>query len=79
MIGTVTGVMIGVIICVLLKKYQFIKLPPDVYYIDRLPVMLSFNDIILVTAVSIIITLLSTIYPATRVSKFNPVEIIRYG
>ena len=78
-IGTAAGLLLGVILCLLLKKYQFIQLPPDIYYINKLPVLLSFNDIISVSVLSLAITFMSTIYPAYKAGKLNPVEIIRYG
>ena len=37
-LGTFFGTLGGILLCGLLKKYQFIKLPEDIYYIDRLPV-----------------------------------------
>jgi lipoprotein-releasing system permease protein len=37
-LGTILGLMGGGILCFLLKKYQFIELPSDVYYISTLPV-----------------------------------------
>ena len=63
----------------LLKKYQFIKLPQDIYYIDRLPVKIIFwPDIFLIVAVALLIALVSTIYPAVKASKLKPVEALRY-
>jgi len=79
LIGTLFGVILGIIICFVLQKYQFISLPADVYYVNKLPVKLVFNDIILVVIISIGTTILSTIYPANKLSKLNPIEIIRYG
>ena len=76
--GTITGIMGGVAGCMLLKKYQFIKLPSDVYYISTLPVMMDpfLIGIIAVSAVSI--TFLATLYPSWQASRLDPVEIIRY-
>ncbi|MFH1825600.1 MAG: lipoprotein-releasing ABC transporter permease subunit [Candidatus Firestonebacteria bacterium] len=77
-IGTILGLILGTGTSLLLKKYQFIKLPGDVYYIDYLPVELRIEDIIIVIGVSILLSFLSTIYPAYRASKLDPVEAIRY-
>lgn len=77
-VGTISGLILGVATSLLLKKYQFIKLPGDVYYIDYLPVELRIIDIIIVIGVSILLSFLSTIYPAYRASKLDPVEAIRY-
>jgi lipoprotein-releasing system permease protein len=78
-LGTFFGTAGGLLLCGLLKKYQFIKLPQDIYYIDRLPVSIEFwPDIALIVLSAVIITLVSTIYPARKASSMNPVEALRY-
>lgn len=78
-IGVASGVMIGWFVCLLLKKYQFVKLPADIYYLDHLPVSLSFwPDMALIIAAALAITVLSTIYPALRAGRLNPVDALRY-
>jgi len=77
--GVFFGVMGGVALCTLLKKYQFVKLPQDVYYIDHLPVSIQWwPDIIVIVAAAMAIALVSTIYPALKASRLNPVEALRY-
>ena len=78
-IGTALGVCLGFILCVLLKKYKFIELPGDVYYITTLPVRLEALDVLLISAAAMVISFLSTLYPARQAAKLNPVEAIRYG
>lgn len=77
--GTLAGSVAGVVLCLLLKEYQFIKLPQDIYYIDRLPVALQlWPDVLLIVLAALAITLVSTLYPATKASQLKPVEGLRY-
>ncbi|MFA5356237.1 MAG: ABC transporter permease [Candidatus Omnitrophota bacterium] len=78
-LGILSGALGGIALCGLLKKYQFIKLPQDIYYIDRLPVSIElWPDIALIVLAAIAITLVSTIYPAAKAARFNTVEALRY-
>jgi lipoprotein-releasing system permease protein len=78
-LGTLLGSAGGILLCALLKKYQFIKLPQDIYYIERLPVYIEFwPDIFLIILAAMMITLVSTIYPASRAAGLKPVDALRY-
>jgi len=78
-IGTAAGVFIGTLLCFVQSEYQLVRLPGDVYYITALPVDLKLLDVALVAVCALIITFLATLYPAGQASRFNPVEVIRYG
>ena len=77
-VGTATGFALGLGICFLLKRYQFIKLPPGVYSLDYLPILLQWSDLILVAAGSVLLCFLATLYPAGRAASLEPVEALRY-
>ena len=76
--GTVAGSVLGTLLCYLLRRYEFIRLPSDVYYISTLPVDLSPEILILVGASSILICFLATLYPSRQASLIDPAEAIRY-
>jgi lipoprotein-releasing system permease protein len=78
-IGTSLGVTFGFVLCFLLKRYKFIDLPSDVYYITTLPVQLEALDVFLIASAAMLICFIATIYPAHQASKLNPVDAIRYG
>lgn len=76
--GTFLGTFFGVIVCFLLKKYDFIQLP-DAYPFSTLPVQLETMDVLIISGSAILICFLSTLYPSYKASKMDPVEAIRYG
>ncbi|MBI9081055.1 MAG: lipoprotein-releasing ABC transporter permease subunit [Pseudodesulfovibrio sp.] len=76
--GTLFGFMIGVPVSLLLKKYQFIKLPSNVYPVDYLPVRLEALDMIAIGGAAFLLCFLATIYPARRAAALSPSEALRY-
>jgi len=76
--GTVLGIIGGLILGDVLSRYQFIKLPSDVYPITTLPVKILPMDVILVAVAAALITLLATIYPSWQASKIDPAVALRY-
>ena len=76
-VGTVLGVVLGLLVCGLISQYQF-KLPDGVFLISTVPVRIYLSNFILVALASFVVCLLASIYPARQASKLDPVEIIRY-
>ncbi|MBP8645700.1 MAG: lipoprotein-releasing ABC transporter permease subunit [Syntrophobacteraceae bacterium] len=76
--GTILGLLGGVTLCAILKRYRFIELPRDVYYLSTLPVVLKAFDVFTIALSAILITLLATIYPSRQAAKLDPAEALRY-
>jgi lipoprotein-releasing system permease protein len=77
-VGTVLGITGGGVLCFLLKRYQFVKLPSDVYYISTLPVRVQALDVALIALSAIAISFLATLYPSYQASRLDPAAAIRY-
>ncbi len=77
-LGTCLGTVFGVVICWLLKHYDFIRLP-EAYPFSTLPVQLDPLDVLLIAVSAVFICFVSTLYPSYKASKMNPLEAIRYG
>ncbi|MEO7111524.1 MAG: ABC transporter permease, partial [Polyangiaceae bacterium] len=76
-IGTVFGVTTSLGICIGLKWFG-LRLDPDVYYIDRLPINVDPIDFLIVAIAALSICTLATVYPANAASQLRPVDGLRY-
>ncbi len=77
-IGTGFGLGLGLILCELLRRYKFIELPSDVYYITTMPVRVEPLDVALIVLASLGISLLATLYPSRQAARLDPTEGLRY-
>jgi lipoprotein-releasing system permease protein len=85
-IGTLAGVGLGVLLAmyagditpVLERLFGFQIFDADVYYITRIPSELRGTDVALVAGAALLLTLVSTVYPARRAAATEPAEALRY-
>jgi lipoprotein-releasing system permease protein len=84
--GSVLGVAGGVLLALNLETVvPFIErmagmdlFPADVYYISELPSRLVWSDVGIIGGISLLISLVATLYPSWRASRINPAEALRY-
>jgi lipoprotein-releasing system permease protein len=72
-VGSILGLISGLVWCVLLEKFAF-KLDPQIYYIPALPVKIIPFQIGLSVAVAVLVTFLASIYPALKAAQVEPVD-----
>jgi lipoprotein-releasing system permease protein len=77
-VGTVGGLLLGFGAALALDKYQFIKLDPQVYFIDHLPVSTQPMDVMWIVLASVAIAAIATVYPSVQASRLFPIEAIRH-
>jgi lipoprotein-releasing system permease protein len=76
-VGTGIGLVIGLAVGIGLGRYHLIKLDPQVYFIDHLPVQMRVLDTVLIVVLGVLIATLATLHPAVSASKLYPIEAIR--
>lgn len=76
--GTTIGAILGIAISTVMDHYQVIKLPLDVYFIPYLPFRIRTYDFVMIISTALLISFVSTLYPAVRASRINPSEALRY-
>ncbi|MBC8358915.1 MAG: ABC transporter permease [Candidatus Aminicenantes bacterium] len=77
-IGTASGVILGMIWCWLANAFELIKVPVDIYQISFVPFHIKPFDLILIVGITLLISFLSTLFPSHRASKINPVMALKY-
>ena len=77
-IGTTAGTILGLVIAWALDTFEIIKIPAEVYFVEKLPVSIHATDVVMIVGVSLLIAFLATIYPALQASRLQPVRAIRH-
>ncbi len=78
LLGTASGVLIGVVVCLLQIRYSLFPLDPTVYIIPAIPVELRWTDFFAVVLASMTLSTLASLYPARRAARLLPVDAIRW-
>jgi lipoprotein-releasing system permease protein len=77
-LGTVLGVVIGLVVCFLQMEFGLFPLDPTVYIIPAIPVEIRWTDFVAVAGASMLLSVLASLYPARRAANLLPVEAIRW-
>jgi lipoprotein-releasing system permease protein len=76
-VGTALGVALGGVLIAFLRRYPVVRLPGDVYFIERLPVRPEAGDFAAVILAALLLCLAAALYPAWRAASLEPVDAIR--
>lgn len=75
--GGLMGLGLGFVLTFAAEHFG-IRMNPEVYYIDKLPVHLDPTEFALVGASTVVICLAATLFPAYQASRVRPVDALRY-
>jgi lipoprotein-releasing system permease protein len=76
-LGTGLGVGLGLLTCWAGQRFG-IPLNPDVYYIDKMPVHVEIQSVLLTALAGVIISIAATFYPAFLAARVRPAAGMRH-
>ncbi|MCH7818083.1 MAG: ABC transporter permease [Candidatus Marinimicrobia bacterium] len=75
--GTLFGVLTAYGLGTLQQTMKLITIPPDVYFMDSLPVSMQPEYFIVIGGVAILLCILATLYPSLKASRLTPASALR--
>lgn len=77
--GMLIGNLVGLGIYWLQGYTGIIKLNPEVYYLDKVPMELTFNTFLFLNAGSFAVCMLALLLPSAIIARVNPVKTIKFN
>ncbi len=85
-VGTFAGFALGMLFCENIDAIkEFLEglsgkelFSAEIYFLSKLPAKVEMGEVTMVVVMSLVLSLLSTIYPSYKASKTDPVEALRY-
>lgn len=84
--GTFAGLLLGLLVAMNVEQMrQFFNwllhanlFPAEVYFLAGLPSVVDPGDVLTVVLMTVVISVLATLYPSWRAARLDPVEALRY-
>ena len=85
-LATISGIAIGVIFSYNIEKLRIVLssvfnleiLPPDIYFLEKLPSEISFTSISIIFILSLAVSAIASYLPAMRISKMKTFRALKY-
>ena len=85
-VGTFAGLILGILICLNVESIRQLvqwvsgvdPFNAEIYYLAQLPAVIDYSQTFWIVVMSLVLSLLATLYPSWRAAKLDPVEALRY-
>ncbi|MCO6472662.1 MAG: ABC transporter permease [Melioribacteraceae bacterium] len=77
-VGTLTGTVIGLLVCYLQIEFNFYPLDPQKFIIDAMPIKVLTSDVVYISVIAFLLTSLASIYPAKKAASQSIIESIKW-
>jgi lipoprotein-releasing system permease protein len=71
-LGVILALNVGELVAFIEHLFGISFLPKDIYFISEMPSDLRLPDVIRIGSVSVVLSLLATLYPSFRASRLAP-------
>lgn len=76
--GTLTGAALAYLLLEIQAKYDAIRIPGDVYFMNTIPVLIHYQDFLMICGIGFTLSLLASYLPARAASGYDPLETVRF-
>ena len=85
-LATISGIVLGIIFSsniekvriFLSKVFNFEIFPSDIYFLEKLPSEISFNSVIIIFILSLLVSAIASYIPARHISKMKTFRALKY-
>jgi lipoprotein-releasing system permease protein len=76
-VGILSGWLLALAAAFIQNRYRIVTMPPDLYFINYLPIDIHPLDFLVAGAVTIVICFLAALYPARQASGQSVIDVLR--
>ena len=86
LMGTIIGLILGLAFCYNINEIkEFIEnatnlslFSEEIYFFTKLPMIVNYNEVFIISTLSMFLSFIATIYPALKASKVEPINLIKW-
>ncbi|MBO8131190.1 MAG: ABC transporter permease [Candidatus Marinimicrobia bacterium] len=78
LLGFGIGCILTIILAFIQNRYGIVQIPQEVYFMSKLPIHLSVENFVIGGFITIVLSLIFTIYPTKKSTKLSPADCVRY-
>ena len=75
-LSSLLGLSFGLLIVFVQTRFGIIKLPSDIYFVDVLPMEISFNDIFLINLVIFLMIMIAAKISSSKIRKTDFLKVV---
>jgi lipoprotein-releasing system permease protein len=76
--GMFWGNAVGIAVCMLQSQFKWIKLDPETYYLDAMPIDMNVVTFLVINVCSLAVSMFMMIAPSFMISKIDPATSLRF-